>query len=79
MYAPLRGHNLVRLVYLDEAGTDRSASFMCVAGVLVHGDIEWPEVDRRLVALVEKHIPPEDRLGFFFHATDIYHGSKSRS
>jgi hypothetical protein len=76
MDAPLLGHNLMRLVYLDEAGSDNEASFLCVSGVLVHGDHEWPEVDRRIVALIDKYIPEPDRLGFFFHATDIYHGSK---
>jgi len=75
MSAPLLGHNLVRLTYLDEAGIDRDATVVCVAGVIVHGDNEWPEVDRRIVALVEKYIPEADRLGFFFHATDIFHGS----
>jgi hypothetical protein len=35
MSAPLWGHNLVRLVYLDEAGTDRvDAPFLSVGGVL---------------------------------------------
>lgn len=73
--APLLGHNLVRLLYLDEAGTDHDAPFLSVAGVLVHGDDEWPKVDQRIAGLVEKYIPERDRLGFVFHATDIYHGS----
>jgi hypothetical protein len=73
--APLLGSNLVRLIYLDEAGTDRNAPFLCVAGVLIHGDHEWPEVDRRIAGLIEKHIPAADRFGFIFHATDIFHGS----
>jgi hypothetical protein len=67
----------VRLIYLDEAGTDRlNAPYLCVAGVIIHGDNEWPEVDRRIEALVDKYIPPERRYGFAFHATDIYHGTK---
>jgi hypothetical protein len=73
--APLLGKNLVRLVYLDEAGTDRKSPNMCVAGVILHGDSQWPEVDRRILSLIEKHIPEEDRPGFVFHATDIFHGS----
>jgi hypothetical protein len=48
---------------------------MCVAGVLVHGDKDWPEIDRRVLALIDKYIPPQDRNGFVFHATDIFHGS----
>jgi hypothetical protein len=74
-HAPLLGHNLVRLLYLDEAGTDQGAPIMTVSGVLVHGDQQWPEVDRRLRALIEKYIPKADQLGFVFHATDIFHGS----
>lgn len=75
MSAPLSGTNLVRLTYLDEAGTDASATAVTVAGVMVHGDHEWPEIDKRIDALVEKYVPESDRVGFHFHATDIYHGS----
>ena len=74
--APLLGHNLVRLVYLDEGGTDFKAPVLAVAGVLVHGDHEYPEVDRRILALIDKFIPEPDRLGFVFHATDIFHGAR---
>jgi hypothetical protein len=74
--APLLGKNLVRLLYLDEAGSSHSAPHLCVAGVLVHGDIEWPEIDRRIQALIDAYIPEPDRLGFVFHATDIFHGAK---
>jgi hypothetical protein len=75
MLAPLHGHNLVRLLYLDEAGTDFAAPFLSVSGVLVHGDFEWPEIDKRILSLIEKYIPEQDRLGFYFHATDIFHGA----
>lgn len=74
--APLLGENLVRLLYLDEAGSDHKAPALVVAGVLVHGDQEWPEIDRRIGLVAEKYIPQPDRLGFVFHATDIFHGSK---
>ncbi len=75
MGAPLYGTNLVRLLYLDEAGKDAHAPWLCVAGVLVHGDHQWPELTNRISALVEKYVPEEDRHGFAFHATDIFHGS----
>ena len=68
--------NLVRLVYLDEAGTTTGASWLAVAGVIVHGDQQWREADRRVAALIDKHIPKADRPGFVFHATDIFHGSR---
>lgn len=73
--APLLGHNLVRLLYLDEAGIDRKSPVVCVAGVLIHGDKDWPEVDRRIVSLALKYVEQSRRDGFVFHATDIYHGS----
>jgi hypothetical protein len=73
--APLLGHNLVRLVYLDEGGTDFKAPVLSVAGVLVHGDYEYPNIDERILALIDQFIPEKDRLGFVFHATDIFHGS----
>jgi hypothetical protein len=74
-FAPLLGHDLVRLLYLDEGGSDRKAPFLSVAGVMVHGEKEWPEIDRRVLDLIEKHIPENDHIGFVFHATDIFHGS----
>ena len=75
MSAPLLGKNLVRLVYLDEAGSDQHAPVLFAGGVLIHGDEEWPIIDQRILALIEKWIPKPDRPGFIFHATDIFHGS----
>ena len=73
--APLLGHNLVRLLYLDEAGSDRGASTLIVAGVLVHGDRDWPEINRRMDRVIEKYVPPADRGDFIFHAKDVFHGA----
>ncbi|THD65331.1 MAG: hypothetical protein E7813_15320 [Bradyrhizobium sp.] len=75
MIAPLLGHNLVRLAYLDEAGISQGEPVLAVAGVLVHGDAQSIEVEKKLNAVKEKHIPQADRDNVFFHATDIYHGS----
>lgn len=69
-------HNLVRLVYLDEAGTTSSAGSLAVAGVIVHGDDQWRVANQRIVSLIEKQIPEADRDGFVFHATDLFHGSR---
>jgi hypothetical protein len=74
--APVLGHNLVRLIYLDEGGAALKAPVLTVAGMLVHGDFEYPEVDKLILALIDKFIPEPDRLGFVFHATDIFHGSR---
>lgn len=66
----------MRLVYLDEAGTSAAATWVAVAGVIVQGDHQWREADRRISALIEKYIPANDRRGFAFHATDVFHGSR---
>jgi hypothetical protein len=67
---------LVRMVYLDEAGTSAEAEYLTVAGVIVHGDDQYRDIDQRVVALIDKYIQREDRPGFVFHATDIFHGSR---
>jgi hypothetical protein len=74
--ASLLGRNVVRLLYLDEGGIDAKAPVLAVSGVLIHGDLQWSEVDRQIRALIEKFIPKADRVGFIFHATDIFHGGK---
>ena len=65
----------MRLAYLDETGTSNRAVILSVAGIIIHGDKDWPEVDRRILALIDKYVPEPDRPGFVFHATDVYHGS----
>jgi hypothetical protein len=76
-WAPLLGHNLVRLLYLDEAGVDHTAPIVGVGGVLIHGDRDWAAVDLHIRALIDKYVvEPELRAGFIFHAKDIYHGTK---
>jgi hypothetical protein len=66
----------LRLVYLDEAGISAVEPILCVAGVLIHGDLEILEVHHKLDEIVDRYIPAEDRAGFVFHATDIFHGSR---
>jgi len=66
----------MRLLYLDEAGISAKESGLCVAGILIHGDYEAPAVEQRLEELISRYIPEQDRVGFVFHATDIFHGSK---
>jgi len=74
--APLLGNDLERLVYLDEAGSDHRPPHLAVAGVIIHGDLEWPEFDRRVLKLIDKYVSEENRPDFVFHATDIFHGSR---
>lgn len=74
-YCCKHGPYLVRLVYLDEAGSDHQAPFLAVAGVIVHGDRQWSEVDGRLAELRDRYVDEEHRSGFVFHAKDIFHGN----
>lgn len=65
----------MRIVYLDEGGISHNEPALCVAGVMIHGDNQWREVERAIDDLIAAYIPEDDRLDFVFHATDIYHGS----
>jgi hypothetical protein len=46
-----------------------------VAGVIIHGDTQAMEVEKRLDQMRQQHIPEKDWDKVIFHATDIYHGS----
>ena len=67
-----QGHRLVRLAFMDEAGTSRREPFVVVAAVMIHADTQLIPVEECLEELVEKHIPEGDRDGFVFHATNIW-------
>ena len=74
----LDGDNLVRLIYLDEAGISNPAHepYLVVAGVIIHGDRQWKALDEDLWNLVCKYIPENDRKGFVFHAYELFSGGK---
>ena len=66
----------MRLAYLDEAGTSRKEPALAVAGVIISGDTQAMEVEKRIDLLRQRHIPEGDWDKVLFHATDIYHGKK---
>lgn len=70
----------MRLVYLDESGTGdlKNEPITVVAGVIVDADKQWQLVESKLNEIVEKYIRKEDRTGFVFHASDLFHESKNR-
>lgn len=74
---PLAGSKIVRVVYLDESGTSPRQKVLAVVGIIIHGDSQIIPIEEYLESLIEKHIPEKHRNGFFFHATDIYHGGKN--
>ena len=74
--SPLVGRRLVRIVYLDESGTSRGERLAVVAGVMIDADNQLIAVEEHMERLVERYIPEDDRGDFFFHATNIWSGTK---
>ncbi len=70
----LEGDEVVRLVYLDEAGISRDEQFLTVGAVIVHADNQLIAVERHLDRLVQRWIPAEHQDGFVFHAKDLFNG-----
>jgi Protein of unknown function (DUF3800) len=71
------GANLVKLVYLDEAGVGRLEDpNVVVLGVMADADSQWLRVARHLVSLADKHAKPQHRNGFIFHVKELRWGSK---
>ncbi len=50
----------MRLAYLDEAGTSRKEPALAVAGVIIDGDTQVMEVEKRIDLLRQRHIPEAD-------------------
>jgi len=67
----------VRFCYLDTAGTSKPAEnpFVVCAGVIVDADVQWKALERYLSDMADEYVPPSKRLGFYFHAKDLFHGS----
>ncbi len=55
----------MRVVYLDESGISRREPVLVVAAIIAHGDTQVIPVEDHLERLVQKHIPEENREGFF--------------
>jgi hypothetical protein len=70
----LDGDNLVRFVYIDESGISNEP-VLVVAGVLIDADSQWKAVQQYLNELVSQYVLEEDRPGFIFHGSDLFHGS----
>lgn len=73
----LDGDRLVRIVYLDEAGTSSRAQepYLVVGGVIVHGDHQLEKLEEELESIVERHVPIQYRDGLVLHTSDIYGGN----
>ncbi len=70
---PLAGDQLLKFVYLDEAGSSACEPVSVVAGVIVDGDRQWKRLETRLTEISDSYCPDRKRI---FHAKDIFHGTK---
>jgi hypothetical protein len=82
MTAPIRlkplsqcGDDLVRLTFLDESGRSREEPIIVVAGIIVHGDRTYRQLEQHVREIAANLIPEPDRNGFIFHAKDIFQGA----
>src|SRR5439155_14762477 len=65
----------VRFVYLDESGISVNEPVTVVGGVIINMDSQYMAVKQRIEELIEAYVPPNHRMGFSFHAKDLFHGS----
>lgn len=68
----------MRLTFFDDAGlfNAKQEPFIVIGGVIVHADEQLVPLERELAAVIEKHIPEQDRDGFVFHAMEIWNGGR---
>lgn len=64
----------MRLVFLDEAGTDKSSAFRIVSGIIINPDIDHEAIESELSKIYDHYCPAAHRELFKFHATEIYGG-----
>ena len=72
----MEGINLVRIVYIDEAGLSRpdQEPFLVVAGIVVHADQKLNGIENYLDRIMRRHIPHEHHEGFVFSAKHLFNG-----
>ena len=72
----LKGRNLVRMIYTDEAGISSKEPRCVVASVIVNVDEQFETLSRAVADTFDRHVPNHLRPGFHFHATEVFSGSK---
>jgi hypothetical protein len=65
-------------VYLDAAGLAniQHEPFAVVAGVIVHPDKQWRAINTYLSDLADEYVGRPRPFDFYFHATELFHGTK---
>ena len=68
----------MRITYWDDCGMFNADQepFVVVGAAITNVDNQYRPLADSLDALVEKYIPPGDREGFTFHATELWSGGK---
>ncbi len=74
----LKGNNIVRFVYIDEAGISNFAHepHLVIAAVLINPDTQWRDIEAYYADLSDE-LFGEEQHRFVFHAKDIWHGAKT--
>jgi len=72
----LVGDQLLRFVYMDEAGISSHEPVVLVAAIIVDADRQWRHLADHIQGMIDHHLEEGDRENFVFHAKDLFHGTK---
>lgn len=67
---------MVRLIYVDEAGTGPAEPVRVVASVIVHGDKEARILTSELERINRERVPESLQQDYIFHAKEVFNGGK---
>lgn len=73
--AQLVGNRVVRFVYMDETGTNKTDTHTVVVGLVVHADSQLIPIETAVDEVISDYIPEGDREDFFARGSDIYGGN----
>ncbi len=73
---PLDGDKIVRLIYMDEAGTSAKEPVSVVASVIVDANTQWKVLADALEEAFDELVPDKFRSGFVFHAKELIGGKR---
>ncbi len=68
----------MKLIYIDESGTDRGTKKCVVACVIIDGDTHFRKAEGLIQDAIKKFIPAEMQAGFIYHAKDVYGKHKKK-
>lgn len=74
----LKGDNLVRYIYIDEAGISAQEPVTVVVGIIIHADTQWKSAESKIAKLFNDGIPECHKHNFIFHAKSIWGSKKYR-